>query len=448
MPATAARPLLAALALMAFLALALPPTHAVAQDYAEAVRRCTELLPGLADDAAGVQSEVQRGGQRDATGVRLTWRGKEGQDRWIVCWFVPLELSLGAWQISNVESDEFGRLSRYDVQQLYKFLRLPHAYPPTPAVPAPTDPGTVNLLYLLQQTINGISLGCLYALVAVGFTLVYGITGVINFAFGEIYMLAAFVTFLGYLWAGEVITPFFPAIFVASLAIAGLASWSSDRLVFRPLRGAALRVPLIAAIGLSILLKDLVRLLQGPQTRWLPYYPDSWALFTGRGFDVYVSRGHLMVGAFTICAVLALWWINSRTDWGRSFRACAQDPKMATLLGVNVDRTIGLAFLLGGGLIGLSGIFAAVQYGIVDFSMGTLVGLKALTAALLGGIGSLPGALLGGLLIALVECYSAAAIGSEWKEIAVFLVLVLVLIFRPAGLLGTDRPGVFEPRRV
>ena len=215
MPATAARPLLAALALMAFLALALPPTHAVAQDYPEAVRRCTELLPGLADDAAGVQSEVQRGGQRDATGVRLTWRGKEGQDRWIVCWFAPLELSLGAWQISNVESDEFGRLSRYDVQQLYKFLRLPHAYPPTPAAPAPTDPGTVNLLYLLQQTINGISLGCLYALVAVGFTLVYGITGVINFAFGEIYRHAAFVTFLGYLWAGEVITPYFPAIFVA-----------------------------------------------------------------------------------------------------------------------------------------------------------------------------------------------------------------------------------------
>lgn len=121
---------------------------------------------------------------------------------------------------------------------------------------------------------------------------------------------------------------------------------------------------------------------------------------------------------------------------------------MAALLGVNVDRTIGLAFLVGGALMGLAGIFAAVQYGIVDVSMGTLVGLKALTAAVLGGIGSVPGALLGGLIIALVECYTAAAVGSEWKDIAVFLVLILVLIFRPAGLLGTDRPGVFEPRRV
>jgi branched-chain amino acid transport system permease protein len=440
--------LLAALALAAVLAVGLAPRAAGAQDYDEAVRRCTELLPGLADDALEVGSTVQRGGQNDATGVRLGWRGKEGQERWVICWFVPLELSRGAWQISSVESDEFGRLSRYDVQQLYKFLRLPQTYPPAPAAPPPSNPTLVGLLYFLQQTINGLSLGCLYALVAVGFTLVYGITGVINFAFGELYMLAAFVTFIGYLWAGEIITPFFPVIFVASLAIAGLASWSTDRVVFRPLRGAALRVPLIAAVGLSILLKDLVRLLQGPQTRWLPYYPDSWAVFTGRGFDVYLSRGHLMVGAFTIGAVLALWWINSRTDWGRSFRACAQDPRMAALVGVNVDRTIGLAFLLGGGLIGLSGIFAAVQYGIVDFSMGTLVGLKALTAALLGGIGSLPGALLGGLLIALVECYTAAAIGSEWKDIAVFVVLVLVLILRPAGLLGTDRPGVFEPRRV
>jgi branched-chain amino acid transport system permease protein len=421
---------------------------AMGQEDADAVHRCTELLPGLADDAREVRSELHRGGPGEPTGVRLTWRGKEDEERFIICWFVPLDMTGGAWQISTVESDEFGHLSRYDVQQLYKFLRLPYTYPATEPAPTPADPARVNLLYLLQQTINGISLGCLYALVAVGFTLVYGITGVINFAFGEIYMLAAFVTFIGYLWAGGVLTPFFPVIFVASLAVAGAASWSSDRLVFRPLRGAALRVPLIAAIGLSILLKDAMRLLQGPQTRWLPYYPDSWALVTGQGFDIYLSRGHLMVGGFTICAVVALWWIGNRTDWGRGYRACAQDPKMAALLGVNVDRTIGLAFLLGGGLMGLSGIFAAVQYGIVDVSMGTLVGLKALTAAVLGGIGSVPGALLGGLVSALVECYTAAAVGSEWKDIAVFLVLILVLVFRPAGLLGTDRPGVFEPRRV
>jgi branched-chain amino acid transport system permease protein len=220
-----------------------------------------------------------------------------------------------------------------------------------------------------------------------------------------------------------------------------------DRLVFKPLRGAPTTVPLIAAVGLAIALKEGTRLLQGPRTRYLLVSDlDSWPIVTGRGFDVYLSKGHLAVGLATAAITALLWWISMRTNFGRAQRACAQDAGAAALLGVDVDRTIGLTFVLGSAIVASAGLFAGAQYGVITFHMGTLVGFKALTAALLGGIGSLPGAFLGGMLIALTECYAAALIGSGWEDLAVFAVLVLVLLFRPAGLLGTRLPSVAVER--
>jgi branched-chain amino acid transport system permease protein len=211
-----------------------------------------------------------------------------------------------------------------------------------------------------------------------------------------------------------------------------------ERMVFRPLRGAARAVPLIAAIGLAVALQEWIRLSQGPRTRYvLVAERTTWPLVENPSFTVYVSLGHVIVGLATLAIGLALWWLDRRTAFGRAQRAVAQDQGMARLLGIDVDRTIGRSFMLGGALAGLAGVFAAAQYGVVTFKTGALIGLKALTAALLGGIGSLPGAALGGMLVALSEAYTAAYISSEWREVAVFSLLILVLVFRPQGLLAT-----------
>jgi branched-chain amino acid transport system permease protein len=296
-----------------------------------------------------------------------------------------------------------------------------------------------RLVFLLQMTINGLSLGCIYALIAIGYTMVYGITRVINFAYGPLYTVGAFVLVAG--WAG-LAAPLgaagsLPLILLGAALIGGAHGWAMARLVFRPLRSAATTVPLIAAIGLAIALQEWIRINQGPRTRYvLLAEHGTWPVVQGYGFDVFVSRGHVAVGAATLAVGALLWWMQARTRLGRAQRACAQDAGMARLLGIDVDRTVGLTFMIGGALASIAGMAAAGQYGVVTFKMGALIGLKALTAALLGGIGSLPGAALGGMLVALTEAWTAAYVASEWKDVAVFLVLVMVLILRPQGIMG------------
>jgi branched-chain amino acid transport system permease protein len=237
---------------------------------------------------------------------------------------------------------------------------------------------------------NAVGLGCVYGLVALGFTLVYGMTRVINFAFGEIYMIGAFqmliaATAVRALGGEASISALLLTLAGTSAVMAGYG-WSMDRLVFRPLRGARTSVVLIAALGLAMALKDSVRLLQGPKTRYLLIEQlTSWPIVTGRGFDVYLSKGHLVVALATTAVAAALWWVQRRTRFGRCQRACAQDLRMAELLGVPIERTIGLTFAMGAALAGAGGLFAAAQYGVINFHMGTLMGFKALTAALLGG---------------------------------------------------------------
>jgi branched-chain amino acid transport system permease protein len=432
------------------------PAPATAAGNEEAVRRCQELMPAFVKAPLSVTIDLQDKGANELFGVRLGWRAadtsgaaKQMREGWMICWFLPRVSTDEAWQMTQLDSSEFGVMRRYDIQQLYKMLRLMQYQPQTFDPEADTLYG--RALYILQQTINALSLGCVYALIAIGFTLVYGITRVINFAFGDLYMFGAFVAFLAsvlvtYLLGSVGLAAVLAVAFGASF-IMGAAGWSMDKLVFQPLRAAPTTVALIAAIGLSLAMKDSVRLLQGPKTRFLLTKDlTTWPIVTGHGFDVYLSKGHLAVGIGTLLIGGLLWWVSGKSDFGRSQRACAQDPRMAALLGVDVNRTIALTFAMGGALAGTGGVFAGLQYGVINFHMGTLMGFKALTAALVGGIGSLPGAFVGALIIAVVECYTAAFLGSEWKDIAVFALLVLVLLFRPAGLLGTVRLPAADER--
>ncbi|MFZ5790462.1 MAG: branched-chain amino acid ABC transporter permease [Pseudomonadota bacterium] len=407
-----------------------------------AISRCQDMVRAFEKAPQSITIETKGGGVDETTAVRIDWQGgRGGKDGWIVCWFPPRQETGGAWQLQQLDTSEFGTMSRYEIQQLYKLLHLEELVPEQKP-PETNETNETRTLYFVQQAINAVSLGCVYALIALGYTLVYGITRAINFAFGEVYMLGAFFILLGnavvlYL-AGQSGTGALLLVMVAGLAVSAAYGWAMDSAVFQPLRRAPSTVPLIAAIGLSIAMKESVRLLQGAKTRYLLVEQlRSWPILTGQGFDLYVNEGHVMVGIATAILLAVLWWLSMRTRFGRHQRACAQDPRMAAMLGVDVDRTIAATFMIGGALAGAAGLFAGAQYGVINFHMGTLMGFKALTAALLGGIGSLPGAVLGGMLIAFTESFTAALVGEAWKDLAVFVVLVLVLLVRPGGLLGT-----------
>ncbi|UEM06631.1 branched-chain amino acid ABC transporter permease [Skermanella rosea] len=318
-------------------------------------------------------------------------------------------------------------------------VRAPSADPSADAV----EPGRLAWLYALQQTVNGAVLGCIYALLAVGFSLVYGIIGRINFAFGELMMLGAYqsviaaVVFMGLGGAGW---GALPLVLLAALALTAGQGWSIERLVFRPLRRTPTQIPLIAAIGTSIALQEAVRLLQGGRDRWLaPVLTGRITLAGTDGFPVTVSVGQVLVVMLTVACSGSLWWLLRRTRFGRDNRACSDDMAMAELLGVDTDRTVGATFALGAACAGAAGFVVALQYGGVNAYMGTLLGFKALAAAIVGGIGSVPGAFLGGLLIAALETGWAAWFPMAYKDVAVFAVLIAVLVMRPTGLLGVER---------
>jgi branched-chain amino acid transport system permease protein len=420
---------------------------AAAQDISEAVRRCEELVPGFDEHPQDLHAEKQGNPDR-ALGVRLTWTSSEPAhaEDWIICWFLPVSETNGIWQIDQLRTKNHGTMIRYDVQQLYKMLWLrthDNANAPMSAATVPVEQSPIAfLLYALQQVINAVTLGCLYALLAVSFNLIYGIVRFINLAFGELYMIGAFVTYLAYMLTVSSGSGFtlLPIIITAAFVIAtgAIAGWTSNFLVFSKLRQSASTVPLIASIGLALLVSNAVLLLQGPKTRWMPQYQHSaWRIIEGLGYDVYLRKGHVLVGLGTAVIVGLLWWLSRRSNLGRNYRACAQDPKMASLLGVDVQGTIAQSFALSGALTGAAGIFEALQYNAVDFHMGFVVAIKSLTAALLGGIGSVPGALAGGFILAGIETYAGVLIGFEWRDIVVFAVLALVLVFRPGGLFGT-----------
>lgn len=299
--------------------------------------------------------------------------------------------------------------------------------------------------YFLQQLINGLTLGAIYALIALGYTMVYGIIGMINFAHGEIYMIGAFVSLITFFVLGAVGVTWVPLalvlVLVSAMGFTAVYGWTVERVAYRPLRGSFRLAPLISAIGMSIFLQNYVQLLQGARVKSLPpVIVGGFQLMQSNGFVVQLSYLQIIIMLITVALMAGFSVMIAATPLGRAQRACEQDMTMAALLGINVDRTISTTFVIGAVLAAVAGMMVTLYYGVIDFFIGFLAGMKAFTAAVLGGIGSLPGAMLGGFLIGLIEAFWSGYFNAAYKDVAVFGILILVLIFRPSGLLG--RPEV------
>jgi len=299
--------------------------------------------------------------------------------------------------------------------------------------------------YFLQQLINGLTLGAVYGLIAIGYTMVYGIIGMINFAHGEIFMIGSFIALISFLLLGQLgVTSALAAVLivlVVSMLFTAVYGWAVERIAYRPLRNSPKLAPLISAIGMSIVLQQYVQRAQGARSKPLqPMLEGGIALLQADGFNVRITYLQITIIILTVVLMAGFTYVIRATTLGRSQRACEQDRTMASLLGVDVDRTISMTFVIGATLAAVAGLMFVLYYGVIDFLIGFLAGIKAFTAAVLGGIGSLPGAMLGGLLIGLIEAFWSAYFTIEYKDVAVFGVLVVVLIFRPTGLLG--RPEI------
>jgi len=294
--------------------------------------------------------------------------------------------------------------------------------------------------YFLQQLINGITLGAIYGLIAIGYTMVYGIIGMINFAHGEIFMISTFITLISFLILGPMgggIVAVLIIVLIITMALTAVYGWALERIAYRPLRGSQRLASLISAIGMSIFLQNFVQLSQGARVKALPpVVTTNFKILENENFVVTLSLMQVVIILTTVFLMSLFWVIIKYSALGRAQRACEQDRVMAALLGVNVDRTISITFVMGAALAAVAGVMVTLYYGVIDFFIGFLAGIKAFTAAVLGGIGSLPGAMLGGLLIGLIEAFWSAYATVEYKDVAAFSVLVLVLIFRPTGLLG------------
>ena len=297
------------------------------------------------------------------------------------------------------------------------------------------------MAYALQQLINGVTLGMIYGLIAVGYTMVYGIIGMINFAHGDVFMIGAFLSLIALTalsGLGLTSVPLALALtLVLAAGIAALYGWTVERLAYRPLRGSFRLAPLISAIGMSIVLQNYAQVSQGARVKPIaPLLPGGVELMNVDGFAVQLSWMQIAITVTTLVVLAAFTWLVSATSLGRSMRACEQDRKMAGLLGIDTDRTISLTFVLGAMLAAVAGLMFLLYYGVIDFFIGFVAGVKAFTAAVLGGIGSLPGAVLGGLAIGLIETFWSAYASAQYKDVAAFSILIVVLIFLPTGLLG------------
>jgi branched-chain amino acid transport system permease protein len=300
--------------------------------------------------------------------------------------------------------------------------------------------------YFIQQLINGLTLGSIYGLIAIGYTMVYGIIGMINFAHGDIFMIGSFVALTTFLILSTALGPGFLALvlgttLVIAMGVSAVWGWTVERIAYRPLRGSFRLAPLITAIGISIVLQNFVQISQGARVKPLPPKIEGGiTLMTGQTdagpIVVQLSYMQMIIIVTTVVLMAGFTLLISRTALGRAQRACEQDRKMAALLGVDVDRTISLTFVMGAALAAVAGFMFLLRYGVIDFYIGFLAGVKAFTAAVLGGIGSLPGAMLGGLLIGMIEVFWSGYFSVEYKDVAAFGILAVVLIFLPSGLLG------------
>ncbi|HEX8940193.1 MAG TPA: branched-chain amino acid ABC transporter permease [Candidatus Limnocylindrales bacterium] len=303
------------------------------------------------------------------------------------------------------------------------------------------DPG-----YLLQQTINFLTIGAIYALIALGYTMVYGIIELINFAHGDVFMVGSFVTLtvlttlggtLGF--DGAISNPLLLAVvlivtFLVAMAVMGIVGVLIERFAYRPLRNAPRLAPLITAIGMSFILQNVVQVIWGPSPVIVPQIIDVHAAI--RIGDASIRYLSLFIIALAVVLMIALQVFVRQTRLGRAMRSTAIDREAAMLMGVDINTTIALTFFIGSALAGAAGVVQGLYFGNTVFTIGFQAGLKAFTAAVLGGIGNTTGAALGGFLIGFIEVASTVVGFSRWSEAIVFSILVLVLVFRPTGILG------------
>jgi branched-chain amino acid transport system permease protein len=294
-----------------------------------------------------------------------------------------------------------------------------------------------------QQLINGLALGAVYALIALGYTMVYGILQLINFAHGEVYMLGAY---LGIIVFGLLTHLGLPAVsltltlvivIIVSMAFCALYGAAIERSAYRPLRNATKLAPLISAVGMSIILQNIVMLTQGKEYKNLPPQLPSEGLSI---LGANISPVQIFILAASIVIMVLLHLFISKTKLGKAMRATSQDRVMAGLVGININQVISVTFMIGSALAAVAGVMVTLYYGVVHFFMGYLAGIKAFTAAVLGGIGSIPGAMLGGFMLGLIENFGASYISSVYKDAFAFLVLIITLVIRPSGLLGQKAP--------
>jgi branched-chain amino acid transport system permease protein len=295
--------------------------------------------------------------------------------------------------------------------------------------------------YFVQQLVNGLTLGSIYGLIAIGYTMVYGIVGMINFAHGDIFMVGSFVALIVFLFLVSIFATVHVVLFllimmIVAMLLTSLYNWTIEKVAYRPLRGSFRLAPLITAIGMSIALSNFVQVTQGPRNKPIP--PMVSRVY--EVFGISISLKQIIIVVVTASLLAIFWYVVNRTALGRAQRACEQDRKMAALLGIDVDKTISITFVMGASLAAVAGTLYLMYYGVVSFSDGFVPGVKAFTAAVLGGIGSIPGAVLGGLMIGFIESMWSAYFSIDYKDVAAFSILAIVLIFLPSGILG--RPEV------
>jgi branched-chain amino acid transport system permease protein len=299
---------------------------------------------------------------------------------------------------------------------------------------------------LVQQTINGLTRGAVFALIALGYTMVYGIIELINFAHGDVFMLGLFIslawfTLLGVtgVLTGWKLVTVLPLVFVLTMLTTAALNVAIDRIAYRPLRRSPRLAPLITAIGVSFMLENVALLWKGPAPIAYPdVFPSFDILREWFGVDsaIFLTTKDILVVGTALPLMIGLHYFVTRTRWGKAMRATAQDRETAQAMGIDVERTILITFFVGGALAGAAGLIQGMYYNIGQWWMGYQAGLRAFTAAVLGGIGSMSGAALGGLVIGFLSAWSDQYISARWTNAIVFSILIVVLVFRPRGLLG------------
>ena len=383
-----------------------------------------------------------------ADGRTLTVRyAAEADERWIACRFAGRYFDTGRDVVEQVATDRTGELNGMQMTMLGIWAGLGHRWELPDVAERAAGPGPspwTPVLFFLQQVVNAATVACVYGLLAIGYTLVYGILGQINLAMGELTMIGAMSTAVGaaalVMLGAQGAWPALLAVLLAVMAFTAVQGWAMDRFVFRPFRGLRTHTPLIAAVGLAIAYQEGVRLLHGARDWWpQPVFGTRHDLASAGGFTLTALTSQGIVLALTMVLYGVLAWVMRRTAFGRAHRACADDVGAAALMGLDVNRTVAATFAIGGAYAAAAGYVIALYYGGVNFFSGYLVGFKALAAAVVGGIGSVPGAMLGGALLGMVETFWSAYFAIEYKDIVAFGLLALFMVLRPHGLLGQAR---------